>query len=52
MRNLTIEYITGYLLEYTDLMVELDISPDELDELSNRELLDLLIECVEIISNE
>jgi hypothetical protein len=52
MRNLTIEYITGYLLEYPDLMVELDISPDELDELSNRELLDLLVECVEIICGQ
>jgi DNA-binding transcriptional LysR family regulator len=50
MRNLTIERITLFMQEYPDLMVELDISPDELDNLSNRELLDLLIECVEIIN--
>jgi hypothetical protein len=38
-----------YMQEYPDLMLELDISPDELDNLSNRELLDLLVESVEII---
>jgi hypothetical protein len=49
MRNLTIERITLFMQEYPDLMTELDISPDELDELSNVELLDLLVECVEIL---
>lgn len=49
MRNLTIERITLFMQEYPDLMTELDITPDELDELSNNELLDLLIECVEIL---
>lgn len=49
MRNLIIERITMYMQEYPDLMLELDISPDELDNLSNRELLDLLVESVEII---
>ena len=49
MRNLTIERITLFMQEYPDLMVELDISYNELDELSNVELLDLLVECVEII---
>jgi len=49
MRNLVIERITLFMREYPDLMVELDISPDELDELSNVELLDLLVETVEII---
>ena len=49
MRNLVIERITLFMQEYPDLMVELDISYNELDELSNVELLDLLVECVEII---
>jgi DNA-binding transcriptional LysR family regulator len=49
MRNIVIERISELMREYPDLMVELDISPDELDELSNSELVDLLIEAVEII---
>jgi len=49
MRNLVIERITLFMQEYPDLMVELDISYNELDELSNVELIDLLVECVEVI---
>jgi hypothetical protein len=49
MRNIVIERITLFMQEYPDLMVELDISYNELDELSNVELLDLLVECVEVI---
>jgi len=49
MRNLVIERISELMREYPDLMVELDISPNELDELSNSELLELLIEAVEIL---
>ena len=48
MRNLVIERITEYLRLYTDLMTELDITPDELENLSNIELLDLLEEIYEI----
>jgi hypothetical protein len=48
MRNLVIERITQYLRLYTDLMTELDITPDELENLSNIELLDLLEEIYEI----
>jgi hypothetical protein len=48
MRNLVIERITEYLRLYTDLMTELDIAPDELENLSNIELLDLLEEIYEI----
>ena len=48
MRNLVIERITEYLRLYTDLMTELDIAPDELENLSNIELLDLLQEIYEI----
>lgn len=44
--------ITEFLLENPNLMVELDISPDELDELSNKELLDLLEEIYEIFYSE
>ena len=47
MRNLVIERITEYLRLYTDLMTELDIAPDELENLSNVELLDLLEEIYE-----
>jgi hypothetical protein len=46
MRNLTIERITEYLRLFPDLMYELDITPDELENLSNIELLDLLEEIV------
>lgn len=49
MRNIVIERITEYLRLYTDLMSELDISPDELENLSNIELVDLLEEIVEIL---
>lgn len=49
MRNLTIERITIFMQEYPDLMTVLDLSPDELENLSNIELLDVLVECVEII---
>jgi hypothetical protein len=46
MRNLTIERITEYLRLFPDLMYELDITPDELENLSNIELLDLLEDIV------
>jgi len=49
MRNLVIERITEYLRLYTDLMFDLDITPDQLQELSNIELVDLLIEIVVIL---
>jgi hypothetical protein len=54
MRNLVIERISLYLQMYTDLMPELDITPDELENLSNVELLDLLEEIYEVFydSNE
>lgn len=41
MRNLVISRITEVLIDIPDLQVELDISPDELNNLSNEELLDL-----------
>ena len=41
MRNIVIDRITEYLILYTDLQLELDISPEELQALSNEELLDL-----------
>jgi len=44
MRNLVIARITEVLIEATDLQLELDISPDELQHLSNEELLDLFEE--------
>jgi hypothetical protein len=44
MRNLVIERISEYLRLYPDFMTQLDISPDELENLSNVELLDLLEE--------
>ena len=49
MRNLVIERITEYLRLYTDLMYELDIAPDELEGLSNVELIYLLIEIADIL---
>ena len=52
MRNLVIERITEYLRLYTDLMFDLDITPDQLQELSNIELVDLLIEIVEILADD
>ena len=50
MRNLTIQRIQEYLQLYTELMYELDITPDELDNLSNAELLDLYEEIVVILT--
>jgi hypothetical protein len=44
MRNLVIARITEVLIEAPDLQVELDISPEELQNLSNEELLDLFEE--------
>jgi hypothetical protein len=44
MRNLVIARITEVLLEAPDLQDELDISPEELNNLSNEELLDLFEE--------
>jgi len=44
MRNLVIERISAVLIEVPDMQVELDISPDELQHLSNEELLDLFEE--------
>lgn len=41
MRNIVIGRITEYLILYTDLQLELDISPEELQNLSNEELIDL-----------
>jgi len=52
MRNLVIERITEYLRLYTDLMYELDIAPDELEGLSNVELIDLLIEIAVILAED
>jgi hypothetical protein len=52
MRNLVMGRISEFLLEHPNLMVELDISPDELDELSNKDLLDLLEEIYEIYFSE
>ena len=44
MRNLVIERITEALVEAPDLQLQLDISPKELQNLSNVELLDLFEE--------
>jgi hypothetical protein len=44
MRNLVIARITEVLIDNPNLQVELDISPEELHELSNAELLDLFEE--------
>lgn len=44
MRNLVIERISAVLIEAPELQVELDISPEELQNLSNVELLDLFEE--------
>lgn len=49
MRNIVIERISELMREFPDLMNELDISPDELENLSNVELVDLLIECMEVL---
>ena len=50
MRNLTIQRIQEYLQLYTELIYELDITPDELENLSNAELLDLYEEIVVILT--
>jgi hypothetical protein len=44
MRNLVIERITEVLQMLPDVQEELDISPEELQHLSNEELLDLFEE--------
>jgi hypothetical protein len=44
MRNLVIQRISEVLIEAPDLQDELDISPEELNNLSNEELLDLFEE--------
>jgi DNA-binding transcriptional LysR family regulator len=49
MRNLVIERISELMREYPDLMIELDLAPDELENLSNVDLVDILMECMEII---
>jgi hypothetical protein len=51
VRNLVIGKITGYLQLYPDLMSPdmLDITADELESLSNADLLDLLEEIWEIL---
>jgi hypothetical protein len=49
MRNQVIARITEMMQERPDLMVDLDLAPDELENLSNAELLDVLIECIEIL---
>ena len=51
VRNLVIGKITGYLQLYPDLMTPdmLDITADELESLSNADLLDLLEEIWEIL---
>lgn len=49
MRNLVIERITEHMRMYTDLMTTLDITPDQLEHLSNADLLDLLEEIIEIL---
>lgn len=49
MRNQVIARITEMMQERPDLMVDLDLAPDELENLSNAELLDVLIECIQIL---
>lgn len=44
MRNLVIARITDYLVQYPDLMLTYDISVQELDNLSNVDLLELFEE--------
>jgi hypothetical protein len=49
MRNIVISRITEYITLYVYLQREFDITPDELDTLSNEELLcvytDIILEC-------
>ena len=52
MRNIVIDRISELLREFPDLMTDLDLSPDELENLSNFELVDVLIECVEILNGQ
>ncbi len=49
MRNIVIERISELMREFPDLMTELDLATDELENLSNTELVDVLIECLEIL---
>lgn len=46
MRNIVISRISEILVQFTDLQLFLDISPEELQQLSNLELVDLLEEVV------
>jgi hypothetical protein len=46
MRNIIIARITEILVQFPDLQLYMDISPDELQSLSNQELADLLEEAV------
>lgn len=50
MRNLVIYNIITFSELYPDLPYELDFEVERLEEMSNKELLQLLIECVEIIN--
>ena len=49
MRNIVIARISELMREFPDLMTDLDLSPDELENISNEELVDVLIECMEIL---
>lgn len=49
MRNIVIDRISELMREFPDLMTDLDLSPDELENLSNVELVDVLMECMEIL---
>ena len=46
MRNIVISRISEYLILYTDLQLHLDISPEGLESLSNKDLLDLYTDIV------
>ena len=46
MRNIVIARISEILMQFPDLQLFMDISPDELQNLSNAELVDLLEEVV------
>lgn len=49
MRNIVIARISELMREFPDLMTDLDLSPDELENISNEELVDVLMECMEIL---
>lgn len=53
MRNIVISRITEYITRYVYLQHEFDITPDELNALSNEELLclytDIILECDYVI---